>query len=337
MLQLTNNTPFSAERSILVDGLGEQHFVVAIKSSYAVEPNGRLTRIAPEPVALAPRYAGKPGASSLLRDHELVIAHPGTDISVDAKAHAPGGKALREMEIEVVIGSLRKRLSIVGDRAWKTTRGQFEPTEPEPFATMPIRYERAWGGAIEDRTSECEARNPIGVGFKADPATHEGKPLPNILDPGAVKQPPLEPQTPGGLLPIPPSWQPRASLAGTYDAAWVKEKAPLWPDDLDPRHFRSAAAGLWSETPFRGGEPWSATGLTASGRVESHVPREVLTVDMFVRGDRRRAPVQLDRVIIDLWDDSPRLHLVWRAALACGSRAREVERARVDVKQRLVR
>jgi hypothetical protein len=54
---------------------------------------------------------------------------------------------------------------------------------------------------------------------------------------------------------ISPHWQPRAGLAGTYDASWQASRAPLLPVDFDRRHLNAVSPGLVAPGYLRGGEP----------------------------------------------------------------------------------
>jgi len=77
LFQLTNDTPFEAERSIQLDPQGVQHWVVVVKATYRLE--GRATKLADkqEPVSVAPKYLGQDGQSSILREPEMTYEPPG--------------------------------------------------------------------------------------------------------------------------------------------------------------------------------------------------------------------------------------------------------------------
>src|SRR5690606_7313522 len=100
---------------------------------------------------------------------------------------------------------------------------------------------------------------------------------------------------------------------GTYSEQWVKQRAPLWPADVDPRFFLAAAPGLRAPAYLQGGETLVIHGMHPDGDIACELPRERL-VAKFVLSDRstRVVPV-LDAVMV-----APRamtLTLIWRASL----------------------
>src|SRR5262245_3653127 len=109
MFQLSNETPFAAERSIQLDPSGVQHWVVIVKATYRLEPPGLLAAAdEQEPVAVVPRYAGEDGRTSLLRETEMTYAHPGTDVIVNGTACAAAGRPVEQMDVHVSVARLRK-------------------------------------------------------------------------------------------------------------------------------------------------------------------------------------------------------------------------------------
>ena len=100
MLEVKNQTPYAAQGSILLDGNGSQQWVVVVKATYRVnakciaEPHPEQ-----EPVSVAPVYSGEPGKSSLLRESEMVVEHPGTDVTLNATAWAPNGRPVEFLDV----------------------------------------------------------------------------------------------------------------------------------------------------------------------------------------------------------------------------------------------
>lgn len=332
MLQLTNLTPFQAERALLCDPVGNHVWVVVVKGTFHWKEDGTTDlAAAQEPVCLEPRWVGKPGGSSLLREAELVYAHPGTDVTLNATAYAPEEEPVESLVAEVRVGPLEKRVRVVGDRRWKRGPLRTSPGRAEPFTSLPIRYERAFGGNSPGG-EEHDTRNPIGCGFALDPFALHELPVPNLEHPDDPITVGGRPAQPVGFGPIPPDWSPRRERAGTFDDAWRRDRLPRWPVDFDPRFFQSAADGLASDAALRGGEEVDLVHLTPSSRMRFRLPRQRLTVDTRIAGRRIRHAVQLDRVILE--PDDARVILVWRAALACGVDGRRIERSVVDLKPR---
>ena len=60
------------------------------------------------------------------------------------------------------VGDSKKLVAVLGDRVWRGSN----PTPPQPFVSIPLVYERAYGGSYTaGERLFCEERNPVGVGF----------------------------------------------------------------------------------------------------------------------------------------------------------------------------
>jgi hypothetical protein len=334
MLQVLNDTRYRADRALLLDGRGSQIWVVAIKATYEVGERGEVRpHDDQEPVTPAPRWSGEPGRSSLLREGELVVAHPGTDVTFNAAAYAPGGRKAPHVDVGVAVGPLKKLLRVHGERVWHKGLAGLVRTAPIPFERLPIGWERAFGGTEEspDGAFASEPRNPVGRGFATSAARLVEKPLPNVEDVLHLIDGWRDRPAPAGLGAIPGDWSPRRERGGTYDEAWRRTRMPLWPDDFDPRFHQSAPSGLASAEPLQGGELVATTGLRPEGAFSFRLPREYFVVETRLAGAWSRQRPRLERVIVE--PDERRLVMVWAARLDCGTHGREVEFSRVVSKQ----
>jgi hypothetical protein len=335
MLQIDNQTPFRAERGLQIDAQGSQIWVVVVKATFAIDAAGATVLAAEqEPVATAPAWIGEPGRSSLRREGELVVEHPGTDVTFNATAHAPGGRPAPQVDVGVSVGGAKRLLRVFGDRFWHKGTTGLGRTAPEPFVRMPIVWERAYGGTVVDPQTGAVAmdgRNPVGRGFAPEPSLLDGKPLPNVEDLLHPIESWRSRPAPAGLGALSPGWSPRSERAGTYDEGWRRTRMPLWPKDYDPRFHQSAPAELVCEAPLRGGEEVRTTGLCPEGELAFRLPRVHLAVETRFGGDWLFQRARLERVIVE--PDERRLVMVWGSRLDCGTRGREVERTRVSRKQ----
>jgi hypothetical protein len=211
---------------------------------------------------------------------------------------------------------VHKQLHVWGDRTYNADRP--EHCDPQPFMSMPIRYERAHGG-VNPVTQTCDARNPIGV-FVAD-APQPGVHLPNIehADTELAKpdshRPRSKDQAPAGFGPLPAHWSPRVELAGTYDHAWQNTRKPLLPADFDPEHYQCAPPDQRAPNWLTGGEPVILEGLTPQGHTAFDLPHIALALDTRIQRRTETHPAHLHSVIIDT--DTRHLTLVWHSALRC--------------------
>jgi len=72
MWTLTNNTPFAAERTWVRDKNGAEVWLVAVKGTFSIEPDGSIQLAEEqEEVNIAPKFRGDPQSASLLYDTDL--------------------------------------------------------------------------------------------------------------------------------------------------------------------------------------------------------------------------------------------------------------------------
>jgi hypothetical protein len=186
VLQLDNQTPFQAAIAVLPDRAGIDTLYVVVKATVTLQPVLSLAD-AQVPVTMADEYYGDPATSSLRSGSELHLVKPGTDVLLIGSARAPGGRPVPRMQVSMSVAERRKTLLVAGDRVWRDGR----PSNPQPFDSMPLVWERAYGGSHRrgDRVL-AEERNPVGRGFAGgrSAADLQGQPVPNLEDPAAPLQ-----------------------------------------------------------------------------------------------------------------------------------------------------
>jgi hypothetical protein len=176
-----------------------------------------------------------------------------------------------------------------------------------------------------------EPRNPVGMGIARDPATLTHKPAPFIEDPAHPISSVRSRPPPAGLGAIGRHWEPRRSFLGTYDTAWLEQRAPLLPLDHDDRANLCASPGLTAVPPLAGGEDVALLNLTpGGGTVAFHLPRLRVTVDLEVKGQPPATLTpHLDTVLLDtVAPTAPNdvlIELVWRAAFRSPRRMKDAE------------
>lgn len=338
MLQLKNTTPFAAHIAVLPDECGIDTLYVTIKATFSL--GARLEVADPQPpVLLADEYWGEPGASSLKYAADVHLAKPATDIALVGQAHSPGRKPVGQLDVSLSVAGLTKVIRVHGDREWRPGFACIpaRATAPRPFASMPLVYERAFGGLheVEGKKAEIlfEPRNPVGQGFagKRKGRDLKGLPLPNLEDPTEPIRGPKHRPAPAGFGFIAPAWEPRRSFAGTYDDAWLKQRAPYLPKDFDPRFFNAAHPDLVTERHLEGGEKVEALNVTPGGVLKFRLPACQLAAAVRVAGHEETPPLNLETVLIE--PDDARLSMLWRGAVPCDKRALKVEEIRIELGQ----
>jgi hypothetical protein len=310
MWVVTNRTPYAAGRTWGRDKYGIHEWIVAVKATFDIKPNGRL-ELAEKQLTplLVPEYNGDDGSSSLRYEADLVGRKPATDVLLNGTAYAPRGIPVAGFLVSLRVGAIKKVIMVVGDRTWQRGVSGMGPSSPKPISEVPIVYERAYGGF--DRASEdpgnqrIDARNPVGCGLVATP----GKPFPNFMYPHGQ----VDKDGPAGFGALASFWSPRREVGGTYDKAWQESQFPLLPEDWDPRTLLCSPADQRVDGYLEGGELIELENLTPHGILCFTLPTLDLRFRTRIDGRIEEHPGQLATVIIE--PDHPRVILVWQSVL----------------------
>ncbi|WP_437668901.1 DUF2169 family type VI secretion system accessory protein [Sorangium sp. So ce131] len=185
------------------------------------------------------------------------------ELLVAGRCHAPEGRRVAASFVRARLGSIDKRLAVLGDRHW-TGHGF---TEPEPFSEMPVDWAHALGGPKD-------AANPYGKGIEeVERGGQRVRPLPNVEHYGALIRSPSDRPGPASFLPMDVTFAQRRARAGTYGADYAEKWAPGLPPDVDPSFFNVAPSDQWSAEPFRGDEAFLVENMhPARPRIEGALP-----------------------------------------------------------------
>jgi hypothetical protein len=330
MLQLDNQTPFHAVIVVLPNCEAVDTLYVIVKATLALRPRLALAPVQ-IPTCLADEYYGDPTASSLKQVSEMHIGKPGTDVLLVGRAWAPQGRAKHESWVRVAVADRQKTIRVYGDRTWMRDG---TPSAPAPFETMPLVWERAFGG-MHDRGDRvlAEERNPIGIGFAGARGAEElaGQPVPNLEDPATPLGHPGQNSTPACFAPTAAHWLPRRAFAGTYDENWQRKRAPYLPLDFDRRFLQCAAPELTFDRYLQGSEPVEVRGATPDAPIAFTVPAANLEIQVQVAGATEHPPANLETLLID--PEENRLCMTWRAALPVDRKVLKVEKVTVTRKR----
>jgi hypothetical protein len=335
MLQVTNTTPFEVGIDVFADARGADTLYVVMKATFTLGHPGHGLSVAEKqvPILTADVHWGEPGASSLRYAGERHLCKPSTDVLLIGQAHAPRGKPVTEMDVQLSVASLTKSIRITGDRVWRS--GVLSPgiSSPAPFLTMPLTYERAFGGTHVPERGEAvfEPRNPVGRGFRGrrSPSELSGLPLPNLEDPSHSVAKAGDRAVPACFAPIAPSWAPRKLHAGTYDESWRKHRAPFLPKDFDARYFHAAPADLIAPSYLKGGEPVRLVHLLPEGECRFQLPICTPVIRADIAGTVETPRANLETVLIE--PDERRVCMQWRAAAPCDKKVLQVRHVAVSL------
>jgi hypothetical protein len=319
--EVVNRTEFAHEPLLLTDEDAMPQFVALVQGSYSISTQGEVAFLPEQPPPNpGGEWIGDPGLSSMRLEPQIAFEKLATDIVMLGSAHAPRVGTTR-MQVGIRVGSVQKLVDIVGTRYLVKSSGGLRISEPEPFETIPLTYEHAFGGwdrrAEDPQLHRYEARNPVGVGFRdGSHDTPDELVLPNIEDPGQPFRSYGDTPPPAGFGFIAPNWQPRLDFAGTFDAAWDRSRKPLLPTDFNRQFFNAASPGLVAPGFLRGDEPVVTVGASAGERIAFHLPQEPPPDCIVELRGRNRVELRtvLDTVIVDM--DRLLLILQWRAHYA---------------------
>jgi uncharacterized protein YjbI with pentapeptide repeats len=309
-----------------------RHFLSVIaKRTFQIDTDGGLTPIGEDdqPPAIGDLFRDDEPTAPLLYPSDIVPFKAKADLTLTGAAYAPAGSPCKVLDVEFGLESAPRRLRIVGDRVRGVDAlGRPTATEPMPFASMPLAYDRAYGGPGFHQ-------NPAGCGFVPggmDPAAVQGLPLPNLLDPahdhaGAFDQPSVV-----GFGPLNPHWSGRRAFLGTYEADYAETLWPCFAADFDWEYFNAAPEAQRFPKPLAGDEVVVARNLNADNPAMRIVlPAWRSRAFALVSSQPDEAPtlsevgLALDTVHVDL--DAMLLSLVWRGHFeVSSSRYPEVQR-----------
>ena len=324
MLQFRNQTPFNGTITMFPDAGGIDTVFAILKGTFTLSST---PTVADEqlPVTVTPEHFGDPASTSISRPSDISLTKQATDLVVVGHAVAPHGRVVTIMDVGLRLGPLSMSVRVFGDRVWENNGATYSISQPRPFDSIPLVWERAFGGTDNTADGLCqEPRNPVGTGFRASNGIEPivGVRLPNVEDPndliGSWKQAPR----PAGFAPIAPHWEPRRSYAGTYDQQWQETRSPYLPEDFDPRFLQIAPPGLIAPGYLRGGEPGELLGFTQEGILPFVLPSPQLRVTFRVDGAPNEQPVLLDTVVLE--PTERRVSMVWRSALPCDKKTLRV-------------
>ncbi len=330
MLQLHNSTPFAANMALFPDEEAVDTLYLIVRATFNIGKQWTLADQQLPPIE-GDEYWGDPGESSLKYASDYHIGKTSSDIIMLGNAIAPDEKAVSQLDVALAVGEVHKEIRVFGDREWQG--GRITPTQP--FKTMPMVYERAFGGThlVDGVIAAVEERNPVGCGFAGQRKVEEmdGVSLPNLETPGDLITHFNQQPAPACFGVSAAHWLPRSRYAGTYDDAWQTGRAPYLPHDFDKRFFSMAHPDLVYPGFLKGGEPVSITHMHPGGTLNFEVPYIKLNSDVTVAGNVVQPQFNLETLIIE--PNQLKLSMAWRAAMPCDKQALKIS----DIKIGMIR
>jgi hypothetical protein len=314
MLQVKNTTPFSAEIATFPNEHGIDCLYVIVKATFLMGLEWCLAdeQITPQ---MGDEYWGEPGQSSIKFLSDFHIGKNNTDIIMQGNACSVNDQQVQQLDVHLTVGKVHKTVRVFGDRQWQN--GQI--SSPTTFQSMPVVYERAFGGMheVDEENVFIEDRNSVGCGFagKRNLQEMEGSPLPNIEDPEHLIKNIKDTPLPAGFAPCNNDWLPRRQWAGTYDDLWQTTRAPYLPLDFDKRFLNAAHPDLVYPGYLQGGEPIIIKNMHPAGDIQLNVPQVNMLCNVVV--NNKIVPLQLNIETLTLQPNEQCLSMVWLAPFEC--------------------
>ncbi len=329
MLQLENKTPFAADIAIFPNEKGVDTLYTVVKASFTIGKEWTLADDQLAPIKVD-EYWGEPGKSSLKNASDFHIGKESTDIIISGSAYAPKQQPVKQLDVAVSVGDLKKKIRIFGNRIWCENG----ISEPEAFTTMPIVYERAYGGSVFDESGEvvdADPLNPVGIGFlpRGEARYAIGAPLPNIEDPNDLICDAKSKPKPVGYSAVSPYWRSRSQWAGTYDEAWQTTRAPYLPLDFDKRFLNVAHPDLICPDYLLGGERVHITNMHEKGDMEFQLPVVKLNGKADLQGSQIELPFNLETILLN--PNKLQASLIWRAKCEADKSVRKISSISVSL------
>lgn len=310
------------------DASGAEVALVVVRLAFAYARDGRLA-LASRPVRISDDPDGQGG---ILYPTDFQADKPGTDLGLVGHLEVPK-RSVGEVVAGLRMGALYKGLRVTGPSHFELQQGRAKPSAPTPIVDpVPLVYALCLGGrtpqTIDPDARTASAENPVGRGFGA-PSAWVGKPAPRLFPFGSTDGPAEH----ACFAPLPATWEPRASRAGTYDGTWARTRAPLAPLDRDARYGCWATTGLYSQTPLRGDEPIFIGGVHGASDLRLELPLHPVRISATVLGHEADLRTHLDGVLVDA--DRQVVELTWRAALRAPKKRQMIGRIRVETERDL--
>ena len=286
-----NKTPFPAATMFWTTPEGAGRLSVIVKATFAVASD-QVVRLAEKqlPVFTADRHEGDDPLAPVRLESDMAPFKPRSDVVLVGHAYAPFGRPVAEIDVRLRVGPLEKRIRVFGDRTWQfPTALMLTPkiSSPVPFVTMPLEYDRAFGGIDAAAARDCDA-NLIGRGFigaKTEASIHE-KPLPNLEDPSELINSWKSRPKPAGFGFYGRGWMPRLAYGGTYDEKHRKQRAPAYPADFSPAFFNGAHPDLQLDGYLQGDEDVELVHLLPQTAMRFRLPGVRPTISVRRRASR---------------------------------------------------
>jgi uncharacterized protein YjbI with pentapeptide repeats len=199
-----------------------------------------------------------------------VLPKQRAELLLTGHAYAPQGRPVKRMPVSMTVDGLSKTLDVSGDRVWR-----YDPwlriDEPAPFVSMPLGYDRAFGGPHYPD-------NPAGRGYDRNRVAaligRNSQLMPNLERHGEPVRRHWVRYAPAGFGPLAFDAPTRSRHAGRYGAKWLAQEAPGFASGAAPDLFQCAPVDQRFDAYLEGGETYRLNGMHSQRAViDGQLPR----------------------------------------------------------------
>ncbi|OAJ93041.1 DUF2169 family type VI secretion system accessory protein [Vibrio bivalvicida] len=288
------------------DEQGNEVWVVVGKRTWQLDGSG-WCELEQSEVFDDPQYLGDPGFSAMKVDHEFAYTKKNTDVLVFGKARSYAKKPVIYQECRVLIdGHIDKTLSIHGDRIWVEHGGSVTLSKPIPFVEKDIDYSCAIGGDI---------RNRLGGGIAGSTEELLKQKVPSVFYPKEEWSATSSKIRVAGFGPLPPFFEARQKLAGTFDENWVENRKPLLPIDFSQQFYQSAPQDQQCKGHLAGGERLMMSGFCHDDTISFRIPKDRYVAVAKFQDETYQAPMSIYSLFINTEDKT--ISMSYNASFLC--------------------
>ncbi|HVY49134.1 MAG TPA: DUF2169 domain-containing protein, partial [Minicystis sp.] len=204
-MEITSLCPFPVSTLVWEAQPGQHSLTVAVKATFSLVAGGEAAVAEmQEPIGGDRHWDDRPMAS-LYAPADVAPFKRRVDVLLVGHAYAPAESPAVSLVARFAVGdAFSKSVRVTGDRLWEAGEGAaLRPSPAQPFARMPLRYERA--PLAED--------NPVGIDPRAPPEA------------GAPARPNLEPIDAAdamvGFGPVATTWRARRRRVDDAGLFWA--------------------------------------------------------------------------------------------------------------------
>lgn len=324
-MEVVNTSSVPVDVVIYAPPEGRRTAIFTGKATFSFTDAGRVSLELDHPV---PLWAEDEETElGLLPRDSLPRCDPMFEVILLGRAHAPHGQPVEQMMVTLAVGEERRWLTVFGNRVWVGEEREAAISAAEPFVTMPLTWQRAFGGkqgVLVDQESPIDVidpTNPDGKGFdhigqarqtaelfRPPPPYPQFDPvreLPNLEDPHH----PIERWEDA---PLPACW-----AAARLDSAIVverlrraREARPDEPVTIGSPEFMHRAHPDWVIGLPPEGAPVEMDGLLPTGPVRFRLPSLRVVLDARI-GDEESRLELVPRALV-LLPEEHRFYIVYR-------------------------